>query len=317
MILLSLINREYRKQWSTSGPWLSIIISSLIISPHLFDVYNKGLTTFLFALRHDNPQITELIRRIAELIINISLYNFAFFISIGFIIGYQNLYSSIKIWFSKLRHSPFDIFILISALGPVTIIFLATFFGVRPRIQWLVPTSISFIAVWARICLEAKLEYSFRSVFRPYMIMLIFVLGLYMANRYADAAFNPRPLYAEMDDRRLAEIVKEKWSLVSKNKIDYIVSLGGQHGRQVAGSVKFVLDYPIHILENNSLKSSPWIDLEDLKQKGAIILAPHGIPADTLVAGRKIELIERIKRPMLRGGTYPYEFDIGIVPPLN
>ena len=163
----------------------------------------------------------------------------------------------------------------------------------------------------------SKIRLSLTFLIRNYLIMFSVVLGLYVTNRYADALINPKPLYAEMDDEALAKIAQEEWAAVSENPIPYIVSFGGQHGRQVAGSVALNLPYRVRILENNDPTASPWIDVADLKRRGALILAPHGVPHDTSIAGRSIDYIVRIDRPMLRGARYPYIFEIGVLYPIK
>ena len=315
IIVLSLFRPYWRKRWLTSGPWVAIIISILVISPHLADASQKGFKTLFFALKHDAVDVFTVALRFSEFLIDVALFNLGFAIAIGFILGYRELIISIKSWLNTINNSPFDLYLLITAIGPVTIILAATFFGVRPRIQWFVPTSLSFIAIWARIILLSTKSFDFKSIIKPYLIMLIFVSGINIANRYADAAFNPKPLYAEMDGKALSEIIIAKWKKISDKPIPYLISFGGQHGRQAAGSIAFRLPYLVKVLEDNDYVNSPWIDPQDLAKKGGVIIAPKGIPEGAIIAGREPELVETIERPMMRGAQYPYRFDIGVITP--
>lgn len=317
IIVLSLFREEWRKRWLTSGPWVAIFITILVISPHLNDVIEKGFTTFFFALKHDDVGALTIALRFGEFLIDVVLFNLGFAIALGFIMGYRELMALTKSWLTTVNQSPFDLYLLVTAVGPAAIILAATFFGVRPRIQWFVPMSISFIAIWARIALLSKKQFDFKSIIKPYLIMLVFVSALNIANRYADAAFNPRPLYAEMDGKALSQIIVDKWKKTSDQPIPYLISFGGQHGRQAAGSVAFRLPYRVKVLEDNSSINSPWIDLQDLAKRGGVIIAPKGIPEGAVIAGRKPELVEKINRPMLRGAQYPYVFEIGVLPPLE
>lgn len=317
IIVLSLFREEWRKRWLTSGPWIAIFISSLVISPHIDDISQKGFTTLFFALKHDTPNAFTIALRFGEFLIDVVLFNLGFAIALGFILGYRDLIALIKSWISKVNNSPFDFYLLITAIGPVAIVLAATFFGVRPRIHWFVPMSVSFISIWARITLLSTKSFDFKYSLKPYLIMLLFVSGLNIANRYADATFNPRPLYAEMDGKALSELIIAKWKKTSDQPIPYLISFGSQHGRQAAGSVAFRLPYLVKVLEDNNLMNSPWIDIRDLAKKGGVIIAPKGLPTEAIVAGRKPELVETINRPMLRGAQYPYTFEIGVLPPLE
>ena len=111
----------------------------------------KGFTTIFFAIKRDAPSLIEIALRFGKFFLDVVLFNLGFAVALGFIVGYRSLLNLSKQWISNLKHSPFDLYLLVTAIGPVALVLAATFFGVRPRIQWFVPMSLSFVAIGAAL----------------------------------------------------------------------------------------------------------------------------------------------------------------------
>lgn len=313
--ILFLFTPTWRSQLLTTKPWLALGIFLIIITPHAADVYMRGSTTINFALRTEDVSIGQRFIFCTEFAINALLYNIVMGFIVGSAIGLKRLKLGLKNIIKWLSSSRFDMFVIVASIGPIILVMIAALFGVRPRILWLTPFSISFVLFWGRVVVLSKEETFPQRSIQIYAIISTLMVLIYICIHFLTSLFSAKMSYPEIDGRALAHLAEKKWTTVSQNHIPYIVSFGDQHGRQAAGSIAFDLPYRVQVLENNSLRDSPWINISDLERRGALIIAPHGLSNDTFVGKSKITDIEIFPLPKIRGPRSISEIKIGIVRP--
>jgi len=123
-----------------------------------------------------------------------------------------------------------------------------------------------------------------------------------------------RPPYADMDGPALAALAQRYWADRETGPIPYIVSLDLQRGLQAGGSIVFDLPYRVRVLQDDDPANAPWIDLADLRRRGALVVSPRWLAEGTRVEGAEVRQIEKFERPMRRGASSEPIF-FGILPP--
>jgi hypothetical protein len=119
----------------------------------------------------------------------------------------------------------------------------------------------------------------------------VFVLG-YVALREA-APFFSRPgasPYEEMDGPALAALAQKYWADHGTGPIPYIVSFGGKVGFQAAGSIAFDLPYHVRVLKDGSTNNAPWIDIADIRRRGALVVAGKALEPKQSLQGLEVSV---------------------------
>ncbi|NDA47407.1 MAG: hypothetical protein EBY21_09065 [Alphaproteobacteria bacterium] len=314
--LLFLIVPVWRAQLRTSGPWIAALVGLAVVLPHLVDSFAKGASTISFAMRAEGGTVLRRMSYMGEFALDALLYNLTIAAILTVLLGWQALRSGLEKFINSLMHSRFDLFVATAAMGPILLIILFVPLGIRPRLLWLTPISMSFVLLWGRIAALALERSTLRN--RGFIVPAMACVGsVYVAVRLLAPLMPIPPMYPDIDGRALAQLAQQKWNQSQSGSIPYIVSFGNQRGRQVAGSIAFDLPYRVRVLENNSTQDSPWINLEDVKRRGALVVSPAQLSDDQHVAGQPITALQRLERPLRGGGQDRIGLFMGIVPPAS
>lgn len=315
IILLALTKTEWRARLLSVQCVVAIATSILLISPHIFDVIEKGASTISFALRTEEVPVLARVRFALEFILNASLYNFVMAVVVTALIGIKTARSALRAFFANLPSSHVDQFLLVIVVGPILMVLLATGFGVRPRLLWLTPFAISFCIFWGRIVHLSGTEIPSRAVVKLYMLGTAFMMTAYVLVRLLSPLNASQLSYPEMDGPALANLAQDYWQKHMQGPIPYLVSFDEQRGRQAIGSLAFDLPYRVSTLEDNDEIHSPWIDMDDLRRRGALVVGPRGIPADAKIGGLPVEYVESFSRPVVRNAKAKHQITFGIIRP--
>jgi hypothetical protein len=316
LIIIALIDPDWRRRILSKHLLFAMITTTIVISPHIVDVLKKGASTVEFATRTQSTSLIGRLGFIGEFILNTILFNLVMVSVVIALIGTAKTKHALRQFLLSLSSSKLDRFLLVASVGPVTIILIAALFGVKPKILWLTPFAISFIMLWARIAGYGNRHASQTRVAIVFGIWSSALIGIYIAFRFLVALTNTQLSYPEMSGPALAELATDYWQRHMTGPIPYLVSFGEQRGRQAIGSIAFDLPYRVQALEENDLEQSPWIDIEDLKKRGALVVAPRNIPENGNVGGLPIHDIETVQRPSLRHSKATATISFGIIKPI-
>jgi len=311
--LLFFIVPVWRAQLKTSGPWIAALVGLAVVLPHLVDSFAKGASTISFAMRAEGGNLLRRMSYMGEFALDALLYNLIIAGILTVLLGWQALRSGMEKFLNCLPNSRFDLFVATAAVGPILLIILFVPLGIRPRLLWLTPISMSFVLLWGRIAALA-LERSTQRNMKFLFPAMVSVGVIYVAVRLVAPLTPASPMYPDIDGLTLAQMAQEKWNQSQSGPIPYIVSFGNQRGRQAAGSIAFDLPYRVRVLENNSTQDSPWINLEDVKRRGALVVSPVQLSDEEQVAGQPIIALQRLERPLRGGGQDRIGLFMGIVP---
>jgi hypothetical protein len=109
-------------------------------------------------------------------------------------------------------------------------------------------------------------------------------------------------------------MAQKYWSQRETGPIPYIISFTEQRGLQAGGSIVFDLPYRVRLLQDNDPANAPWIDLADLRRRGALVVSTRRLAPEPLVGSAKLQDIQEFNRPMARGATSKSIF-FAVLPP--
>ena len=321
LMLAFLIVPAWRRHLVTAGPWLAVVSAAVVIAPHAWFVLTHGATTLSFATRTVSPGFATNLRYAAEFVANAALFMLPMAAVAGLLVGFQPLGGRIVGSVSSRTMTRQDIFRHAVAFGPVLITAAAALLaGVKPRLLWLTPMVPVFALWWAHYAVPSSNAVGEWRAMRVLGAIAVALVISYVGVRIIAPYTDKRPLYPDFDGPALARLAKDYWQKNQTLPLHYLVSFGQQKGRQAAGSVAFDLpnqaDAPIHVMEDGSLAASPWIDMDELRRRGALVVSPVPLPADAVVQGLPVTHIVELPRPMVRGAKQPEaSIWLGIVAP--
>lgn len=164
------LNREYRKQFLSPGPWLALLVFLLVISPHL-----KWLGDHDYAcLRHVGHRMTD--RHdwyLPILVVAATLYPFVMQAGVLFLACLPDY----RKWTRKAPQPEIVRWALILTLVPSVFFVLISLFGSGVILMW-----FCSLASWTGIAVVAAFPFAVnREMFkRVYLLLLLFTCGMFI-----------------------------------------------------------------------------------------------------------------------------------------
>ena len=317
LTLLFFADSKYRARLFSAGPYLALAVAGALIAPHVVDVARKGGTTLTWAL-HTTPEPTG--QRYADMVIlalDAVAANAPFALVAWAACGGRPLWRGVTSMFDRSTRTPLDVFLTVAAVGPVIVIEAAGPFGIHLYYHWLTAVSVSFAAWWGRAAFRSGLQEIPRRGWIVYAAGVAATAVGFVAVREIAPILSPPhgSAYAEMDAAALDRIVAAYWR--GPAPFVYIVSLGGKHAFQAAGSVEFDSGGRARVFKDAKAINAPWLDPADIRRRGALVIATEKPPATVEIAGRPAAIadVRRIDRPLTRGRQAPPTLWLGAIPP--
>ncbi len=316
--LAFLLVPEWRKRLAGPGPWLAAAIATAIFAPQAIDVALNGATTVKWAT-HTTPSGAGLrLEWMALFVLDAALANLPMALVAWFACGGERLKAAIRAMVAPATRTRLDLFLHVAAVGPVVLIMLAAPFGVRVFYHWLTPLTVGFAAWWGHAAARAGLQVLPRRGWLAFAAWAMVVVLGYVGAREAWRLQSPLSTgaYAEMDGPALAALAQRYWAGHADGPIPYIVSYDGKVGFQAAGSIVFDLPYRVRALDGGDRRNAPWVDVAELRRRGALVVAAGPNPAATL-DGEPVEVrdLTAFVRPTLAGVKAPPQIYFGVISP--
>ncbi len=297
--LLCLLVPEWRKRIAGPGPWIAALIAMVLIAPHAMDVVLKGSQTVQHAMRptHMSP------REVAGFAFNMTVNGLLLvvFASLLFIVsaGVRPFFKAVADTLHPDRATPKDLFLTVAAFGPIVLVAMSPALGIRPRPLWITPMIVPVIAWLAQVVSRVESPKLHRGFWLASTFAFLLAAG-YMSAILVPIQ-NERPQYSTLDHRKIARDARDYWAANGQGQLAYIVPAGMQRPLHAAGSIAFDLPHRVHVFDNANLALSPWIDPDDLKRHGALVIGSPDIPDEFTVLGLPVVRRMSYPTPTLRG----------------
>ena len=265
LALFLLLDRAARKRLATPGPWLALGVSVLIASPHLFWLVKNDFLPFAYASARAEPS-----RGLIDHVLHPTVFALAqtLFLIPAFLIA------AALLWHRRTSALPsaadqYDRRImLVLAFGPAaTTVALSAITGRGTIAMWGYPLWL-FLGLW--IVLEARTTIEparlMRTVATWSVIFVAFAVGFWtnysflpsIDHRYR-AAFYPGD--------RLADEIARRFRAATGRPLVYVIGTMWEGGN----IAHYAREQP-RVLIDGDPRRAPWIDLGDLRSKGAVVV---------------------------------------------
>jgi 4-amino-4-deoxy-L-arabinose transferase-like glycosyltransferase len=293
--LFMLFDRQARRAWATPGPWLSLLVALLVASPHILWLFQSDFLPFAYASHRAAP-----IRGWFDHVLHPSVFlgSQIFFLLPSLFVA------AALFWPREAKKSSIDSFdrriVTLLAFGPaLTIIALTAVTGRGAVAMWGYPLWL-FLGLWlvmaARVSLDtARLT---RTVGAWAVVFTIFVVA-FVANYLVLPYFDHRYRAALFPGDRLGAALTARFHEATGAPLRYVIGTMWDGGNLAHYSP----DQP-EVLIDGLPRRAPWIDLDDLRDKGAILVwtqsDPRQVPAAFAAIAPSAEIGTPFDLPMRR-----------------
>jgi 4-amino-4-deoxy-L-arabinose transferase-like glycosyltransferase len=293
--LFMLFDRQARRAWATPGPWLSLLVALLVASPHILWLFQSDFLPFAYASHRAAP-----IRGWFDHVLHPSVFlgSQIFFLLPSLFVA------AALFWPREAKKSSIDSFdrriVTLLAFGPaLTIIALTAVTGRGAVAMWGYPLWL-FLGLWlvmaARVSLDtARLT---RTVGAWAVVFTIFVVA-FVANYLVLPYFDHRYRAALFPGDRLGAALTARFHEATGAPLRYVIGTMWDGGNLAHYSP----DQP-EVLIDGLPRRAPWIDLDDLRDKGAMLVwtqsDPRQVPAAFAAIAPSAEIGTPFDLPMRR-----------------
>jgi 4-amino-4-deoxy-L-arabinose transferase-like glycosyltransferase len=284
--LVLLFDRDARSCWRTAGPYAMAAAFLVVLAPNLWWLAEYDFLPFRYVnIRADVAQHWyQLITFQVEWIVSQ-----AFFLApVAVLVGVFYLGGGLR---RRTDVAPFARrYLAVLALGPfVVTTAIAASFGRMPVSMWGFPfwifAPLAFLA-WFEPDLSGRVMRRFAAVF---VAVFVAYLGSYVLIELYEPLVHERAKASDFPGRKLADLVTREWHARTGRRLAYVggTGVGFGPGEFAANNVAvYSPDHP-RVIAHGNFDLSPWVDPEDVRRNGVVILWQSGSPAQHLPADIK------------------------------
>jgi hypothetical protein len=295
-VLFMLFDREARRAFATPGPWLALCVALVVAAPHIAWLFQSDFLPFAYASHRATP-----VRGWFDHVLHPAAFvgSQVFFLLPSFLIAAAMFWPPEE---KKNCVDPFDRRIVtLLAFGPaLTIIALTAVTGRGAVAMWGYPLWL-FLALWlvmaARVSFDAARLTRIISAWA--IVFTIFVLA-FIANYLVLPPLDHRYRAVLFPGDRLGEMLTARFHDATGAPLRYVIGSMWDGGNLAHYSP----DQP-RVLIDGLPARAPWINLDDLRDKGAVLVwtqsDPRQVPAAFAAIAPGAEPGAPFDLPMRRG----------------
>jgi 4-amino-4-deoxy-L-arabinose transferase-like glycosyltransferase len=293
--LFMLFDRQARRAWATPGPWLSLLVALLVASPHILWLFQSDFLPFAYASHRAAP-----IRGWFDHVLHPSVFlgSQIFFLLPSLFIA------AAMIWPREGKKSSIDPFdrriVTLLAFGPaLAMIALTAVTGRGAVAMWGYPLWL-FLGLW--LVMAARVSFDTARLTRIIgawaLVFTIFVVA-FIANYLVLPYFDHRYRAALFPGDRLGAALTARFHEATGVPLRYVIGTMWDGGNLAHYSP----DQP-EVLIDGLPRRAPWIDVDDLHDKGAMLVwtqsDPRQVPAAFAAIAPSAEIGTPFELPMRR-----------------
>ncbi len=269
--LFMLFDRRARRTFATPGPWLALAVALLIAAPHVAWLFQTDFLPFAYASHRAAPSHGWFDH----------ILHPAMFAASQIFFALPSLFIAAALFWPKSKSAlpapaAVDVFdwriVTLIAFGPaLAMIALAAVSGRGSIAMWGYPLWL-FLGLWivmlARAALDAermaRIVAAWAAVFLLFVLVFIVNYSVlpYLDHRYRAVLF---------PGDRLGEILTQRFQAATGKPLRYVVGAMWDGGNLAHYSP----DQP-QVLIDGEPDRAPWIDLDDLRKNGAVVVWTQG-----------------------------------------
>ena len=295
-VLFMLFDREARRAFATSGPWLALCVALIVAAPHIVWLFQSDFMPFAYASHRATP-----VRGWFDHVLHPAAFvgSQIFFLLPSFLIAAAMFWPPGE---KKSFVDPFDRRIVtLLAFGPaLTMIALTAVTGRGAVAMWGYPLWL-FLGLWLVMaaCVSFDAARLTRIIGAWAIVFTIFVLA-FIVNYLVLPPLDHRYRAVLFPGNRLGETLTARFHDATGAPLRYVIGSMWDGGNLA----HYSLDQP-RVLIDGLPARAPWIDLDDLRDKGAVLVwtqsDPRQVPAAFAAIAPGAEPGAPFDLPMRRG----------------
>lgn len=260
LLLFSVLDARARRCWRTPGPYLAIVVFFAVLAPHLVWLVQSGFSPIAFALdRAQKPDSRMAVVGMVEELPQVALV-FVLFAVLAWGRSRSQGAAAVSDPFAR-RYA------LALSLGPIamavaTLVVMGRGMATGWASQFWCFLGLLLVVLWRPVIDGTAL--------RRVVIAWSAVTILLMAVQTAGQLFHVgggRRWTTQFPGDRFATIVTETWHRETNQRLAYVVG-----DFWLAGNVIFFSPDSPQMFHDASLRHSPWIDVVEVRRRGAVLL---------------------------------------------
>jgi len=314
--ILMLARPESRRRLSQKGPYVAAFVATALFLPHIVWLLQNDYLPFAYVLsRIEGARPVHHMAHADQFIMSQTLAILPMMVLL-FTIVRRNAATPV---FKKLSSFDRD-FLNTIAFGPFVILLAISLFGIKVRDMWGTPLW-GYAGLWA--VTRLPVDFSERGVWR-FVYGWAGICALTVVAYTGSILFLPYYTHevqrVHFPGRQVAKIIDKGWHAQESAPLRYAIG-----DTWLAGNVAYYAEERPHVFIKGDPSISPWINLDDLKRSGAVLVwciencASHNFsesPPDIIKNYPQARLQEPIVLPRRTGAAVePVKVGWAIVPP--
>jgi hypothetical protein len=267
LLLFSAVDRGARRCWRTPGPYLAILVFFVVLAPHLVWLVHGDFSPVNFAMSRANK--ADGLWRLASVTaarVRSALSLIALVVALFGVL----IWGRSRVPPEAAGADPFARrYLLVLAVGPIVTAFamllaMGRIMGSGWAYQFWCFIGLLLVVWWRPVIDGAALK---RFVI-AWGVLTSVLMGVQTAAQLFHVGGGER-WATQFPGDRFAAIVTETWQRETGQRLAYVVG-----DFWLAGNVIFFSPDPPRMFHDASLRFSPWIDVSDVRRRGAVLLWP-------------------------------------------
>ena len=265
LLLFSVVDRRARRSWRTPGPYLAIVVFFVVLAPHLAWLVHGGFSPVGFALSRA-AKADGLLRLAYATVARIgsALSLIALVVTLFAVL----IWGGSRVPKAAAGVDPFARrYLLVLSLGPIVTAFamlvaMGRGMGSGWAYQFWCFIGLLLVVLWRPVIDAAALK---RFVI-VWSVLTILLMGVQTVAQLFHVGGGER-WATQFPGDRFAAVVTDTWHRETNQRLAYVVG-----DFWLAGNVIFFSPDRPHMFHDASLHFSPWIDVADVRRRGAVLL---------------------------------------------
>lgn len=258
LCLYFMFTKEQHWQLKTSKPYLALLLFCVILTPHLIWLFSHDFITLNYAIARtvgEKNWFNHLFYPLEFLWQQWQVFFPAFFIFMVFFFSHSNTKMTLR------KQDKY--FLLWAGLGPLFFtLFISFLFGIKLRAGWGMP----LLSLWGMLLIAFfPATFTIKRI-KLFIASIFLLLGIFLL-AYIHSIAAPNTSSANFPGQIIANKITKAWQETYHTPLTYVAG-----SRWVGGNISFYSPHHPRVFVNFKEEQAPWVDLHDMKKKGAVFI---------------------------------------------
>lgn len=260
LLLFSVVDAQARRCWRTPGPYLAILVFFVVLAPHLLWLVQSGFSPVAFAM--DRAQKPDSHMALVGIVVELPQIALVFVLFAVLASGRSRMQGAAALSDPFARR-----YVLVLSLGPIatavaTLVVMGRGMASGWASQFWCFLGLLLVVLWRPVIDGTAL----RRFVIAWSAVTILLMGVQTAGQLFHVGGGKR-WTTQFPGDRFAAIVTETWHRETNQRLAYVVG-----DFWLAGNVIFFSPDSPRMFHDASLHYSPWIEVADVRRRGAVLL---------------------------------------------